>query len=150
VTRESIKAYWTEKGNAPRWQLFGVYLFVVAAFAIGLLQISSVANRADTNSNNTSKLADDTARLARENSKLATQIQQQRTTSIFDGCNDQNDRHDTAVKVTLRLLGHPPVPPDRKLTDEQLRAQRKALLEWMQALVPKRDCQNVLQEATTP
>lgn len=67
-------------------------------------------------------------------------IQHERVRATLRSCVDQNARHDRAIRVTARLLRRPAVPPVRKLTPKQERAQKVALARWIGALVPKRNC----------
>lgn len=141
--RERYWHYWTAVGVIPRWQLFTVYSLIAIIGIIGFDRTGTIANRADTNANQV-------RRLAKENRRLSLAIQAQRAASIYDNCNDQNDRHKTAVRVTLRLLGHPVVQPNPPLTHAQMNAQRRVIIKWVSALVPKRDCQQAVEKATTP
>lgn len=145
-----IREYWTATGVIPRWQLFAVYALVIGVGIVGFWRVGDAASRADESASKVKRLSEDNARLGKENRKLSLAIQAQRVATIFDSCTDQNNRHDDAVKITIRLLGHPAVPPTQKLTSAQEAAQKKAILEWIGALVPHRDCQQVVEQATSP
>lgn len=89
--------------------------FIVSTFA--LLKVSSRADSAQS---------------------IAVAIQQERARAVRENCEQQNARHDQALTVTLALLKRPAVP--RKLTPQQKQAQAGAIVEWVDALVPRRDC----------
>jgi S1-C subfamily serine protease len=74
---------------------------------------------------------------------IAVAIQRERARSVMENCEQQNVRHDQALGVTLALLKRPAVP--RKLTPEQKQAQAGAIVEWVDALVPRRDCGLLVQ-----
>jgi hypothetical protein len=148
VTRKQrFLHYWKATGVIPRWQLFGVYLLIIVAGAVGFARTSTIANNADNSANQTAALAKRTAGIVTENKRLADQIQQQRRDNIRQACEDQNDRHHDAVKTTLRLLAHPAVP-DHQLTASQKQAQRRAVIIWVNAIVPHQNCDELVKEAT--
>ena len=74
------------------------------------------------------------------NQQRIEDIQHERVRATGRACLDQNQRHDTALRVTAQLLKRPAVPPVRKLTPAQEKAQRIALARWIGAIVPKRNC----------
>lgn len=101
--------------------------FVLVAVAVGVI-INSVA----------------IVVLLHFNSERITQIQRSRVDTILASCRDQNERHDFAVIVTNRLIARPAVPPARRFTPQQRRAQNAAIQTWVNALVPRRDCERLV------
>jgi len=94
-----------------------VWLFILSTLLLGSIVVAINANQA--------RIQD---------------IQHERVRATGRACLDQNQRHDTALRVTAALLKRPAVPPVRKLTPAQEKAQRIALARWIGALVPKRNC----------
>lgn len=73
-------------------------------------------------------------------------IQSERAAAVRRNCEQANSRHSRAVDKTLELLGHPVVPPQRKLTKTQERANREAIIEWVSTLVPQQNCDALVAE----
>lgn len=73
-------------------------------------------------------------------------IQSERAAAVRRNCEQENFRHFRAVGKTLELLGHPAVPPQRKLTKAQEQANRESIIEWVSTLVPQQDCDTLVAQ----
>lgn len=85
--------------------------------------------------------------LFRFNAQRAKDIQQSRSELILTSCRDQNERHEFALSVTVRLLARPPVPPAKSLTPMEKAARDAAVRTWVNALVPERDCSKLVSRS---
>lgn len=124
-----FKLWLTETGVIPRWQLLLVYFIIVTAMAIGLARTVSVTN--------------DVKVVAARAEGLARSIQTQRITTVREGCEQQNVRHAQALKALNALI-----PPNQSA---KRRAQSKKVVKALaDAVAPKRDCDKVVDAATSP
>jgi hypothetical protein len=69
-------------------------------------------------------------------------IQQQRAESIWTTCNDQNRRHDDAIRELNELLERVPVGPER----ERARLRTEATERLIDVLVPRQNCDQLVRE----
>lgn len=114
--------------RTPRAAGLRTIRFVLVAIALGVI-INSVAIIV----------------LLNFNAERIAQIQQSRVDAIRASCRDQNERHDVAVGYTLALLAKPRLPPTQKLTPAQERVRRAITVAWVDKLVPRRDCERLVQ-----
>lgn len=136
-----LKAYWTEKGVIPRWQLLGVYALVILVGVIGFNIVGSAADKATSAANEAKaasavnrKLAVTAKVQATKTRRLAVRIQRQRKAL----CKDQNGRHDaTLAQLDKQLKLIVKKHPDEAAAIKESRAGNIALIS---ALAPKRKC----------
>lgn len=115
------RSYWRQVGVIPRWQLVVLWLSMGAIAAIG----GGIAiNQSD-------------------------EIQKNRIEITREQCIAGNQRHNAAVEKTLELLANPAVPRNPPLTPEQKRRQRAEIIEWVNSLVPQRDCDRQVEAVKT-
>lgn len=88
--------------------------------------------------------------LVHDNQARARQIQQERARSIRANCKDSNDRHDNSIAaldtVLHDYLAKKP-PAQRPALRKQLEAARQQNILLINALVPKRNCAQVVRGA---
>jgi sensor domain CHASE-containing protein len=107
---------------------------LMGAFLVAILFAGVVLLVAVNRNNETAASAQD----------LAAKIQEQRVRNIRDGCEETNRRHDDVERV-ISLLVRRPVTPQH-LTPAQREQQRKNTALFVQALVPKRNCDKLVKE----
>jgi hypothetical protein len=117
-----LRNYWTARGVIPRWQYLTVYVAITAVFIGGLAKSNQLSHKAQN---------------------LAEQIQRQRVSVVGTSCQEQNARHDATITQLDQLIRK--VPASRRQRARESRAGTVLLID---ALVPKRDCAEVLRKAT--
>lgn len=117
-----------------------VWLFVVTGLVVWALlgQQAQIDNIKD--------VQDDTARLARQTARLAKSIQAQRANSIVTNCRETNRRHDNTLRKLDEVIAQIPPGPER-VRAEQNKPSTVLLID---ALVPKQDCRDQLNDALKP
>lgn len=86
-------------------------------------------------------LADQNGNRIDDNKQTISDIQQSRRDSVLISCREQNSRHDNTVKTLDGLISSS--PPERKTQARQSRAFTVLLID---ALVPKRNCQQRVRQ----
>lgn len=111
-----------------------VVAVVAAQLAVATVMVSTLGENKDSAST-----AQRNADQARE---LSRQIQQERSRFIRSSCESQNQRHDATIKTLNKLVAAASGQRKRRLV-----ASRPGTTLLIKALVPKRDCDEVVRRA---
>lgn len=130
LSRERINEIGRNYYRFTRLVLILFYIQVASLFAFGILSVYL------TNENH--KRSD-------ENAKLIVTIQEERKNSIISSCQDQNDRHDNTIQL-LQKNGDDQIRKQPERSAEIRNSIRLTIL-LIDALVPKRDCLKIANEA---
>lgn len=114
-------------------------------FGLSLLVYLSLSGQGDQ-VDRVDRVSSDTAKLARRTAELARSIQAQRVNSVLTNCQDQNTRHDNTLTKLDAVIDGMPEGPDKA----RAKANQPSTVILIDALVPKRDCRKVLDDALTP
>lgn len=84
------------------------------------------------------------AQRAREARQLAIRIQQERTASISEGCQQQNSRHDATIAALDALLARASRDAN-SARREQLKQSRRSTVLLIDSLAPKQNCEALVK-----
>lgn len=113
------RAYWTETGVIPRWQLLAVYGIIVCGGLWGFHQADAQRDEIE-------------AQAIRSDQR----IQESRRDAVIISCRQQNERHDRTIRQLDRNIAGLPRGPERL----RARQRRDSTVSLIDALVPKTDC----------